>query len=42
MRRNQKFGQYSGSRCVFSNDVLIDSCALSAMNREPQTLDETM
>ena len=26
----------------FPNDVLIERCALSAMNREPQTLDEIM
>ena len=36
LRRNQEFGKY------FSNDVLIESCALSAMNREPQTVDEAM
>ena len=27
---------------IFPNDVLIERCALSAMNSEPQTLDETM
>ena len=26
----------------FPNDVLIESCALSAMNMEPQTLDEAI
>ena len=34
----QAFVQYSGSGCIF----LIERCALSAMNRESQTLDETM
>ena len=27
---------------ILSNDVLIESCALSAMNRESYTLDEAM
>ena len=29
-------------RMYFSNDVLIESCVLSVMNRERQTFDEAM
>ena len=35
LRRNQEFSQYSGSDKYISNYVLIESSALSAMNREP-------
>ena len=41
LRLHQEFGQYSGSGCIF-NDVIIKRCALSAMDMEPQTLDEAM
>ena len=38
LRRRHEFGQWM----YFSNGLLIESCALSAMDRDPQTLDEAM